>query len=380
MNSFTASTIMTMKFLYLFPLSILLASCHSDKKEDAQRGPEPVSVATVQTDSVVLHKIYPGWITATVSTDVVARVNGLITSVDFQGGAWVKKGQLLYTIEDSKYRDAVNQASAQLESAKSQYEYAKNHYDALLKASQSDAVSQMEVLQGKSAMEQAHASIRNCEAALATARTNLGYCTVRAPHAGYIAATIPVLGTYVSGEGSAEKLTTIYDNTQLFAKFNIEDEQYLRMLAGRKSFAGVDLTHIPIHFEDIPDGMFVGDLSYEAPLIDKETGTMRMECRLANRDNILKDGMYATIDLPYAIVPQALLVRDDALGADQLGKYLYVVNDSNRIVYTPVKVGEVVRDSLRVVTSGIKAGDKYVTKALLKVRDGMEVKPILDGK
>lgn len=362
---------------FLIPLAAAVAACGSEKTEEKPRGPEPVSVAVVITDSVVLHKTYPGWVDALVKTPVMARVNGLITSIDFQPGAMVQKGQLLYTIESTKYRDAVEQAASQLASAQSQYEYAKSHYAALQQAAKADAVSQMEVLQGKSAVEQAQASIRNCQAALQIAKTNLSYCSIRAPHKGNIEVSTPALSEYVNGEAQPVQLTMIYDNSVLNAKFNIEDSQYLEMLSGHKTLYGVDLRHVPINFEGIPKGSFFGDLSYQAPAIDKETGTLLLQCMLKNPDGVLKAGMYASIDLPYANEPEAMLVRDDALGADQLGKYLYVVNDSNRVVYTPVKVGELVRDSMRVVTSGLKPGQKYVTKALLKVRNGMEVKPVL---
>ena len=87
--------------------------------------------------------------------------------------------------------------------------------------------------------------------------------------------------------------------------------------------------------------------------------------------------MFVTIDLPVASEPRALLISDAAISADQLGKYVYVVNDSNRVVYTPIETGQQVRDSLRIVTKGLSEKDRYVTKALLKVRDGIEVKPVL---
>ena len=86
--------------------------------------------------------------------------------------------------------------------------------------------------------------------------------------------------------------------------------------------------------------------------------------------------MYATVMLPYAIDPKAIVIKDASIGTDQLGKYVYVVNDSNRVVYTPIKVGELYQDSLRIVNDGLAPTDRYVTKALLKVRDGMEIKPV----
>ena len=87
--------------------------------------------------------------------------------------------------------------------------------------------------------------------------------------------------------------------------------------------------------------------------------------------------MYVTISLPYGIDPKAVLVKDAAISTDQLGKYMYVVNDSNKVVYTPIEAGELYQDSLRGINKGIKSGDKYVTKALLTVRNGESVKPVV---
>jgi multidrug efflux pump subunit AcrA (membrane-fusion protein) len=88
--------------------------------------------------------------------------------------------------------------------------------------------------------------------------------------------------------------------------------------------------------------------------------------------------MYLTIGLPYSIAPKAILINDASIGTDQLGKYVYVVNGSNKVVYTPVKVGGIVNDTMRVVTDGLTPDSRYVTKALLKVRDGMSVKPVMN--
>ena len=86
--------------------------------------------------------------------------------------------------------------------------------------------------------------------------------------------------------------------------------------------------------------------------------------------------MYVSVNFPMRTDPKAVLVKDASISNDQLGKYLYTVNDSNKIVYTHIETGDIVHDSMRVVTSGLKSGTPYVTKALLKVRPGMQVKPV----
>lgn len=118
-------------------------------------------------------------------------------------------------------------------------------------------------------------------------------------------------------------------------------------------------------------------MSYVAPALETSTGTLDMRCHIKNTYNELRPGMFVKVDLPYKKVSDAILVKDASISTDQLGKYLYVVNDSDKIVYTPIKVGPLYRDSLRVVTSGINPKSRYVTKALLKVRNGMKVTPRL---
>lgn len=134
---------------------------------------------------------------------------------------------------------------------------------------------------------------------------------------------------------------------------------------------------IPLSFTDSMTHSYTADLYYESPSVNQSTGTIELKGTVNNIDNELKDGMYVTVSLPYGRKSDAILVKDASIGTDQLGKYLYVVNDSNKVVYTPVEVGDIYQDSLRVITKGLRAGDKYVTKALLTVRNGEEISPVI---
>ena len=114
-----------------------------------------------------------------------------------------------------------------------------------------------------------------------------------------------------------------------------------------------------------------------APAMKTSTGTLNLKAKIDNRYKELRSGMYAKVKLPSRRLENAVLVNDASVGTDQLGKYLYVVNDSDKVVYTPVEAGDLYCDTLRVITRGIRPGERYVTKALLKVRDGMTVSPVL---
>ncbi|MDE7458699.1 MAG: efflux RND transporter periplasmic adaptor subunit [Muribaculaceae bacterium] len=357
-------------------LATIFSGCHGgDKKTDTERA-MTVDVAMPVVDSVVLHKTYPGYLAANQAVQLVARVDGYLMSHPFEGGSFVKKGTVLFTIEDKSYRDAVAKAEAELADAKSTYQYASSQYEAMKEAYESDAVSQMEVLQAKNSMETAAADIKSAEASLRTARTTLGYCTVTAPCDGHVTCGAFDLGTYLAGSGSPVTLGTIYDDAVMVAVFSIEDSRYFDLVKNFKDSAeDVDYEKMPIEFSEELPHKYTGDLSYMAPSIDKSTGTMLLKARIENPYNELKAGMYATVSLPYGFEPNAILIKDASIGTDQLGKYIYTVNDSNKVVYTPIEVGETVNDTLRIVTKGITADTKYVTKALLKVRDGQTVDP-----
>lgn len=351
-------------------------ACGHKKSADIDRGVETVDVAFPEIDSVVLTNTFPGYLSATKAVDVVGRVNGQLLSQNYKDGDRVMAGASLFTIESTTYRDAVEQAQAALATAKSTRDYAESHYIAVKKALESDAVSKMEVVQAESNLRQAEASIKNATAALETAKKRLAYCNVTAPFTGEVSAAEYDVGAYIGGEGAPVVLAQIYDNSVMSANFAIDDDQYMSLLKGMEE-RGVDLKSVPLEFGDTLPHRYTGDLSYVSPALNKSTGTMRLRCRIENPYNELKPGMFVQVKLPYASKSDAILVKDASIGSDQLGKYLYVVNDSNQIVYTPIKIGDVYRDSMRIVLSGLTPKSRYVTKALLKVRDGMPVKPRL---
>lgn len=353
-----------------------LTGCQKSKTDEARTGAPVIDVASVVVDTVTLHKDYPGYLQADNEVKLVARVNGYLLAKPYKKGSFVKKGAVLFTIESRNYEDQVRQARSSLENARAAYAYASSNYAAMKKALESDAVSQMEVLQSKSAMEEAQANIASSEAALKTAQTQLGYCTVRAPFDGHVSSSPFDVGAYLAGAGSPVELATIYDDAMVAAVFSIDDKQLAAITANQNNpQLKVDMTKIPIHFENELQHTYTGNLEYTSPAIDRSTGTLQMQAYIDNPDNELRSGMYCTISLPNAIVPNAILVKDASIGTDQLGKYVYVVNDSDKVVYTHIEVSELVADTMRVVTKGLRPGDRYVTKALLKVRDGETVKP-----
>lgn len=368
------------KYILLFLLCAGLCFFFSCGRKDKSQGSQQVrdiDVAEVAIDSVVLHKTYPGYLSSGSSVDVTAQVDGILLKKYYEAGGMVKKGQILFQVDPTLYQDAVQKAEAALASAISQRDYAKSRYAAVQKAFEAEAVSKMEVLSAESNLHQAEASIKDCQASLHTAQTNLGYCTMRATMNGNITDATISEGNYVNGADDPIVLAKIFDNSTMSAAFEIEDAQYERMVGRTSGINDPIYSNIPLNFRDNLLHDYTGKLSYEAPNVNLKTGTILLKCDIKNPYDELKEGMYVTINLPYGVDPMAVLVKDASIGTDQLGKYVYVVNDSNKVVYTPIKVGALYHDSLRIVESGLRQGDRYVTKALLTVRNGETVNPHL---
>lgn len=354
-------------------------SCQKHNTEDAVAQAPQIEVSEVVTDSVTLFKEYPGVLTANNKLEIVARVSGTVSGPDYKGGEQVRAGQLLFTIDPTTYQNAVTSAQAELATAQSQNTYAEQHYTAVEKAYASHAVSQMELAQALSSRDQSRAAVKSAEAALSDARTRLSYCYIRAPYAGKITSNVYAPGTFINGEGSPVTLATLYEDDRLTANFSIEDASFLRIFSNDNNRHLIDYKAIPISFSESLPHSYTGDMSYMAPNVDTSTGTILLQAKIDNKYDELRAGMYCTVRLPYKVEPQALLVRDASISTDQKGQYVYLVNDSDKVVYTPIVVGDIVADTMRVVTQGLRPGDRYVTSAMLKVRNDMKVRPYMSS-
>ena len=355
-------------------VSIFLIGCKKTKTEDKSEKPVKVEVAYPEEKTVVLSENYPGNLVALRQVDIMARVDGVIKKIHVQSGSKVKKGQLLYSIEDSKYRDAVNQAKANLATAESSHAYYARQVEALKKAFQSQAVSEMELLQGISNMEQASAQIENYKAALSNAQTMLGYCEIRAPFDGTISLQEFDEGAYVNGETTPVKINTIYNDDILHAYISIPEKRYLQMTENR-SKENFSLDNVRINFSEPLSHDYFSKINFQAPEINPSTGTVTLRFNVENPYGELKPGMFVSVELPYGISENALIINDASIGTDQQGKYVYLVNDSNKVVYTPIEVGQLYADTLRIVNKGLDSRSRYVVDALLKVRNGSHVDP-----
>jgi len=356
---------------------MLFAGC--GKKETTTSGEAlPVEVAKPFVKNVTLTRNYPGYLTAETSVDVVGKVNGTVLSKNYPSGSRVKKGQTLFVIDPTLYQNSVKQAEASLKTAQANLVYARSNYARMKEAVKSDAVSRIQLVQAESNVESCEAAVSNAESELKTARTNLSYCYIKSPIDGIADLAEYSEGSYVSGEGNPVKMTTVYKDDKMYSYFDISDNQYLTFELLRAADTKIPQADHSVTLRVGADGAktWQGKLNYLSPSFSLTTGTMRLRAELDNPDGILKPGLYVSITLPYATAEKAILVDNASIGTDQLGKFLYVVNDSNVVNSRHIEIGQLVDDNMRIVTSGLSPEERYVTKALMKVRQGMKIQPI----
>ena len=362
--------------IYTLLCGALILSCSKSKKQPiAQRALPEITVAKPVVQTIKLTKKYPGYLSSLQSVDLKSRVNGELISQNFTDGGVVQKGDLLFVIEPTIYKNNVAQARAGLQTAKAQYEYASSQYERMLKAQKSNAVSEMQVIQAKSTKDQAQAAIANAMAALKSSQTNLEYCYIRAPFTGNISNSAADVGSYISGSVQPFTLATIYRNDKMYAYFNVADNQWFEYMSAKKPSKN-DAIPLEITLGENDNFSFTGVLDYLAPNVDLNTGTIQMRALIDNPQRLLKNGMYVYVTLPYATEQNAVLVNPASIGADQLGSFIYVVGDSNIVRYRSIEVGQILGDTLQQVVKNLSPDELYVTKALMKVKEGMKIKPM----
>ena len=366
-----------MKKVVITVFAVLLLACHEKSTQKETAGALPVEVAQPIKKDITLTREYPGYLEAEATTSVVGRASGTLMTQNYTPGNRVKRGDILFTIEPTLYENTVTQSRAMLKMAEAELDYARNSYERMRQAIESDAVSRIEFLQAESNVKSCEAKVNEAKASLSTALTNLGYCYVKAPFDGVVGIEKYSVGAYIPGAASPVELCKMYKDNKMYAYFDIPDGQWINKQK-RDDAVGKE-EYITFTLGNERYFTWKAKMDYLSPDINLSTGTLRVRAELDNKEHVLKPGSYISVVLPYEDIKDGLLVKDASIGTDQLGKFLYVVNDKNIVEYRPIEAGRLIDDTLRLVTSGISANERYVTKALLKVRNGMPITPMPDN-
>jgi RND family efflux transporter MFP subunit len=313
------------------------------------------------------------------NVDLVARVQGVLQSINYKDGALVKQGTTLFTIEPETYKLKLEQAQAAEAGSQASVKQAEADYKRQVDLVARQAVSQATLDTSTSSRDNAQANLQQAQANTKIAAVNYGYTNVVAPFDGIVSAHLVSIGELV-GAASPTQLATIVQLDPIYVTFNVNEQDVLRIRAEAKrlGMTSAELTQLPIEvgLQTETGYPHKGKLDYASPTINQSTGTLAVRGVLPNPDRILLPGYYVRVRVPFSQQEKALLVPDVALGSDQSGRYVLVVNGENVVEQRKVQTGPL-EGELRVIESGLKPDDRVVVAGLLRAIPGQKVDPQL---
>ncbi len=341
--------------------------------------PPKVEIAVPVQKAVTRYLDATGNTAAIKNVDLVARVQGFLQSINYQDGTFVKEGTTLFTIEPETYKLKLEQAQAAEVGAQASVKQAEADFKRQTELVQKQAVSQSTLDTSTSTRDNAQANLQQAEANTKIAQVNYGYTNVVAPFDGIVSAHLVSVGELV-GVSSPTQLATIVALDPIYANFNVNEQDVLRVRedARRRGLTVNEIRQSPIEvgLQTETGYPHKGKLDYLSPTLNQSTGTLAVRGILPNPDRILLPGFFVRIRVPFDEQKDALLVPDMALGSDQAGRYVLVVNAENVVEQRKVQVGPL-EGELRIIESGLKGDDRVVIAGLLRAIPGQKVDPQL---
>ncbi len=316
--------------------------------------------------------------------EVRARVSGYLDKVHFKDGQVVKQGELLFTIDKRPFQNALDQARANLETARSNVTFSEADLARGRQLVRDRTISDQLFEQRAQAARNAQAAVAANEALVRQAELDLEFTELRAPVAGKIGDRRVTPGNLVTGGtgGTTTLLATIVSTDPIRLEFTFDEASLLRYerlaRGGQSEVAGGGNTTVRLRLIDEEDFSHIGRMDFVDNVIDRTTGTIRGRAQFANGDGLFTPGMFARVQVPGSAPYEALLVPDAAIGTEQARKYVLVVAADEVARQRYVTLGEIV-DGLRVVKSGLAPDDRVIVNGLMRARPGSKVTAQEDG-
>jgi RND family efflux transporter MFP subunit len=357
-------------------LALFAAGC-GERNEYVPPPPPKVTYVLPKKEEVTRYLEFTGNTDSINQVDLVARVEGFLTSINYKDGSVVKKGDRLFVIQQDTYQANLDGAKAAQASAEAQYTNTETEYNRQATLGKQDFSSQAVVDKARTNMQQAAAQVDSAKANVELAQINLGYTVVAAPFDGVVTRHLADVGQLV-GHGDPTKLATIVQVNPIYVYFNVNENQVLRIkeaLAKRgKTLRDIGEVEVDIGLQTEDGYPHKGKIDYISPEIDPSTGTLQVRGIFDNQNLALLPGLFVRVRVPTQRIPDALLVEDIAIGSGQQGSYVMVVGKDNVAEQKVIVPGQL-EGQFRVVESGLSADDKVITGGIQRAAPGAKVDP-----
>ena len=353
--------------------AISLSGCGEANSKAAEApaaaGGPPVSAAAVVEKTIIETQEFSGRLEAIEQVQIRPRVSGFITAINFKPGSQVKKGDVLFVIDQRPFQAEANRAEAAAHSARAKADLAKVELVRAEKLLADKAIAQREYDASASGYKQLDADARASQAQYETAKLNLSYTQVTSPINGRVSKAEITLGNLVD---ASAVLTSVVSLDQIYASFDGDEDTYLRV--GAAAHQGKPAT-VKIGLANETGFPHEGKLEFVDNQLDPRSGSVRMRATLTNADGLLVPGLFARVQLAGSTgAKPTVLINERAVNTDQNRKFVFVVGKDNKAEYRPVTLGQQI-DGLRVVRDGLKPGEKIVVNGLQRVKPGAPITP-----
>lgn len=366
----TAATLLTVG------TSLIFSSCGKEQQHQAM-APE-IATMTLSLGNSASESSYPAQIKGKTDIEIRPQVSGFITKVHVDEGQRVVKGQTLFTIDQVQFQAAVDQASAAVRSAQTAVNTAKMTADTKRQLFEKNIISQFEYQLSQNDLTNAQSALVQAEAALTNARKNLAYTVVTAPSNGVVGSIPSREGSLVS-PSSVQPLTTISDNSQVYAYFSLTEKEVLELTHGGSRSVAAAIDSMPAVQLRLSDGTVYpssGKVATVSGVINVSTGAASVRALFDNPSGMLRSGSTGNVIIPN-MSENVIVIPQKATYELQDRRFVYVVNDSNKVASAPITVAEYSDGKNFVVTSGLKAGDRIAVEGVgTIVKDGMVITPV----
>ncbi len=337
--------------------------------------PPPVSVAKPVVKDIVERDDFIGRFDAVDTVDLRARVSGYLDMVHFDDGALVKQGDLLFTIDQRPYRDALADATASVASAKAGLDFASGDLERADSLRKSGNITEQNADQRRQAALAARATLDRAQAALSRAKLDIEFTEIRAPISGRISRRLVSVGNLINANETLLSTIVSLDPIQFY--FDADERSfldYLRDLIPGSDPAKAGSREVTVALTDETEPSHKGHIDFVDIRLDQASGTMRGRAVFDNKDLSLTPGLFGRISIAGSQPYKGVLVPDEALGTDQDRRIVYVVGPDNKVAAKVVRPGPRI-DGYRVIREGLKGDETIVINGLMRVRPGVEVQP-----